>query len=737
VPAPLRSRNLQAPAFAPEARRRNRAVLFAILFLSLFVRVVYVLQSQASPAFSQPSMDALYHLEWARAFAAGHEYLPGPFFRAPLYPWFLGMLLRVFGENLLAVRLVQAAIGTVSVGLVYLVGARAFDPRTGLLAALLSGLYWVTIYFEGDLLLPVLEVFLDLLAIWLSLRVDEKPSPGRAALAGAAFGVAALVRPNVLLFCPVMLLWVYLRARRPATALPAASRAGRLAPKGVAPPIAHGAAPLAFLVALVTPIAPVTAYNGLVGGDWVLISSQGGVNFWIGNNPASDGASAVVPGTRLDWWGGYNDSIRLAETEAGRKLLPSEVSRHYSSKAWAWIRSQPRAAFLLTLWKLRLFWTDWELSNNTSERFFAFRYGPILRALPLGFGALAPLALLGFCLSARSWRRVLPVWGFLPVYMVSVIAFFVCSRFRVPALQVMAVLAAHACWRLVEMVRSRALTPLLASVAFLAAALVQVESIPAAIDRSDSKALWELGVLEAQRGHDAAAIDHFRASIALKDKYSTAHKDLGNALRRLGRNREAEESLRRAVAIDPKNVLALSSLFDLLLAAGRREDARSIALQAVESSPVYAPARYDLGRYLFLEATELKKSGADAETVRARFEQALAELKRGGELATDAPSAFRCAFAAGRIQVELGRREEALAAFERALVAVPDPPLPPAPPTNAVNDDGSWWWQCQADLLSTLDALGRSEDARMRRADLKRRFPHDPRGAKINSVAGN
>ena len=45
------------------------------------LRVVHVLGSRASPLFEAPQMDALYHLEWARAVAAGlhvlHDIVPG------------------------------------------------------------------------------------------------------------------------------------------------------------------------------------------------------------------------------------------------------------------------------------------------------------------------------------------------------------------------------------------------------------------------------------------------------------------------------------------------------------------------------------------------------------------------------------------------------------------------------------------------------------------------------------
>src|SRR5262249_33874540 len=199
-----------------------------------------------------------------------------------------------------------------------------------------------------------------------------------------------------------------------------------------------------------------------------------------------------------------------------------------------------------TLWKLRLFWTDFEFGNNASERFFAFRFGPILRALPLGFVALAPLALLGFLLAAREWKRLFPLWGFLPVYTASVVAFFVCARFRVPVLPAMAILAAHACSRLVGMIRARALLGLAGSAAFLAAAVLLVESVPAAVDRSDSLGEWELGIAAAQRGDLAAAIEHYRASIALNAHNSRVQADLGDAQRRLGRTRDAEASLRPA-----------------------------------------------------------------------------------------------------------------------------------------------------------------------------------------------
>ena len=50
-----------------------------------------------------------------------------------------------------------------------------------------------------------------------------------------------------------------------------------------------------MLLCALIPIGGVTLYNATAGGDLVLIASQGGVNFYIGNNERSDGRTAIVP----------------------------------------------------------------------------------------------------------------------------------------------------------------------------------------------------------------------------------------------------------------------------------------------------------------------------------------------------------------------------------------------------------------------------------------------------------
>ena len=55
---------------------RERWWLAGALLLALVVRVVATMQARAlNPDFYAPQMDALFHVEWARALANGTEYL--------------------------------------------------------------------------------------------------------------------------------------------------------------------------------------------------------------------------------------------------------------------------------------------------------------------------------------------------------------------------------------------------------------------------------------------------------------------------------------------------------------------------------------------------------------------------------------------------------------------------------------------------------------------------------------
>ncbi|GAF83637.1 unnamed protein product, partial [marine sediment metagenome] len=197
-----------------------------------------------------------------------------PFFRPPGYPYLLATAYRLGGLRYAAPRIIQIILGIVGCLLAALFARRWYGAGVGLVAAVLMSTYWVLIYFEGELHAPALLIVLLWAMVSFVARWTERMRFGSAVAAGILLGLAALVRPNVLALAPAILVWAAWIARR--------HRLGRCY-------VWAGAGLLAGMAAT---IAPVTVRNYAVSGDFVLISSNGGINFFIGNNADATGQVA-------------------------------------------------------------------------------------------------------------------------------------------------------------------------------------------------------------------------------------------------------------------------------------------------------------------------------------------------------------------------------------------------------------------------------------------------------------
>jgi 4-amino-4-deoxy-L-arabinose transferase-like glycosyltransferase len=429
-----------------------------ILLVALVFRGAYLIEVGRRPDFSLFYMDEEYHLEWARSLVSGvwnppyDQLKEAPYFRAPLYPFFLAGLLTVLEGSTLAVRVFQTMLGSISCVLLYVLGTKVFGRRTGLVAGLICSCYWVLAYFDTQLLLPVLLVFLLLAGMLCAYMAADRRSLPMAGFAGLVFGLFAITRPNILTFFPFLAWWAVSLRR---------SQSERVK-RWFA---------LLLIAGMVLPPIGVTLRNRIVGKDWVPIASQGGVNFYIGNNARSNGMQAVVPGTRQTWWGGYEDTRAIAEKAAGHALKASEVSDYWFRQAFSFIRSSPAAWLRLTLRKAAAFIGDVELPNN--EPYEAYRRESVtLRSIPLGFGIVFGLFLVSLPFQLRERKRLQAPgrWGdgiragfitlilvLLAIYSLSVIAFFVTGRYRVPLVPFFAMGAGFTVVAVYDLFRRRAL----------------------------------------------------------------------------------------------------------------------------------------------------------------------------------------------------------------------------------------------------------------------------------------
>ena len=424
-----------------------------VVLLALAIRIIYLLQLSQNPIFDSPILDEKIHHEWASLSAAGEDWSVDPgtgeaiaYFRAPLYIWFLAGVYKIFGiDPGFAPRLIQSLVGALGCGLLLLLGARLFNRTVGILAGLAAALNWILVFFDNELLIVPLIVFLDIAFVLLLVIAAEKRRWPLWAAAGLLMGLSAIARPNILLFAPPLCVWILLLARR--------SSGARRTYAGWKGGVGHACA---FGLALLVPILPITARNLVVGDDTVLIASQGGVNFYIGNNPDTDGVTAVVPGTSNNWWEAYFATHAMAERALGHKPKPSEVSRFFFDKGLQFWIDDPKLAAYSLMMKLRYFFCRQEYANNKCIYTFTEEFTPVTAWLPLGFWIVAPLGLLGLFISlfargsvapgrggeAPGMLRLFPLWGFILFYTLSVVIFFITARFRVPVVPFLIIYAA-------------------------------------------------------------------------------------------------------------------------------------------------------------------------------------------------------------------------------------------------------------------------------------------------------
>ena len=552
-------RNLvrRSPAGAAASRDQRRRLLLLVAMVAVAARLVYLAQAARSPFFSRPIVDAQTYDEMAVRIAAGEEPIPAPFFQPPLYPYALGLLYALFGRSLLLARLLQMAAGTASACLIFSLGEKIFGRRTGLAAALAFSLYGPMLFYEGELLAPALIVLLNLLLAGSALAAIAKPSAGRALVSGALLGLSALAM-SVVLPMALVIPWCAWRSWRRRAALPAPGRG--LALLG------------AFAAGLALVIAPVAWRNARVSGEFVPISTNGGINFFLGSGADFERKLAIRPG--YEWDELLNEPIRRGIVSAGGQ------SDYFRRKALRLIAADPAGYGRVLLRKLRQLAAGGEIMRDID--LYAFRqYSPLLsllawkRGLAFPFGLLLPLALLGMALAVRRRLRGAGLLlAFVLAHAAVLLAFFVTSRYRLNVLPFLALFAAYGGLGLWDLLRSRRWRRALPAAAGTLLLLAFCNWRAGAMSREFSAdACYNLGTRLLHEGKLEAARKWLLRATAAAPLDPGANGNLGVIHEREGRPQEARACYLRILARYPDDVRARLRLAGLCARLGELEQA--------------------------------------------------------------------------------------------------------------------------------------------------------------------
>ncbi len=431
-----------------------RAALPVVLALACAVRLIWLL---AYPTV--PYADSEWYVRAATQLAQGSGYVWDVETGRPLVGWPVGLpallaaLFVVTGPQPAVGLGLNLVVGVLLVAQTCWIGERLFNRSTGVLAALLLALSPGVVVYTSLVNTDLLFAWLAALAFWLAVRQPARAAGnaaparaiGSAVWVGVINGTGALVRATGLALLPfwILLRWTVARDLR------ALLRWGAVAAVGT------------LLVVL-----PWTARNYARFGTLIPVATNGGANFWIGNNPHAHGAFMWPHDPAL------NPLYPLIEQ---RDEVAVEREGYRLGRDWlrATLAADPQRVVTLYRAKLFYFWNAFDFGFGWNRLSAAQSGQPgagtaaVVLANLVWLGTLA-FALLGLVALALQGRRAALVqwsgFAFVLYWLALHMPFFGQDRFLMPALPFLALYAATGALALLSLAR-RAPSPALAPAA--------------------------------------------------------------------------------------------------------------------------------------------------------------------------------------------------------------------------------------------------------------------------------
>ncbi|MBX3020240.1 MAG: glycosyltransferase family 39 protein [Bdellovibrionales bacterium] len=565
--------------------------LWTVFAVAILLRLIFVWQWQDLPYALSPFLDAKAYDEWAREIAAGQWLRSTAFYQSPLYPYALALLYKITGPSALLVSVLQAFLSALTCVLVAMTAGRYFGSRAALEAGLLAAMQRALIFYSAPLLKETLMVFCIALFVHLALLALE----GRrwAALgSGAVLGLAVLLRGNLLLIFPALIVFIAWRFRR---------RAWR--------PVLAASLALAFI------LAPAAIHNFKASGDFVLSTYNGGFNFYIGNSPTATGANSYPPFVSTDAAQEEADVRRLAEEARGERLSPSQISHHWLQQGIQFVKENPGRTLALVWNKFRFFWNDHEVADNYDSEFLSREGGTVLTWPMVTFGFVVLFAVFGFALMVR---RSLPAQFLLSLtllYMGSALLFYVTDRYRLPVLLFLFPIAGAGTAAFSELMVLRQWRWLIkGALPVLPMAALCFWPLPVAQQVSDGYSWGLQATLYSDAGRDREAVEAIEKAVKAgpESVSAQAYITASTSYERLGDLPRAQSLLEEAVRIYPYDGFTFYNLGRFHFEHGRPNGALELYNKSLAVMPYHYQPYIGLGViYLQRRQFDLAREAVD------------------------------------------------------------------------------------------------------------------------------
>jgi tetratricopeptide (TPR) repeat protein len=489
---------------------------------ALGARLSFFVAFEESPLFSPVAGGhdrALYHQA-----AQGPLRPEGAYAYMPLYPIALRGAYALFGADLRVAAALGIACDTLTCMLIAMcalsLGAKL---RIAAIAGLLYALYPLAIVYSA-LTMPVsLNALMTVLFCFLALRAPRERAVSSFAL-GLVAGIATLGWAAWLAMAAA---WIAFDiARGP-------NRVKRAA---------YG---LLFALAFALPIAPVAWHNTRAEGRFVLLTTHGGFNFYIGNHERATGHPVRVRDFRMTATAMLEDAHRAAEAETGRTLTRAESSAWWREQAHVFWRSKPKAAMKLTARKALLFWHRVDVDDLRMVEQSRLLLGRFDAPWWPGFAAIGWLGLVGLLRAPQAGAlKALTLAG-----MASLVAYFITARYRLALAPLLLALGAAGATRLLDDLRARRFW--LVGLTVVAAALPV--GWPLAIRDLRATDYYNMAIQLLHANRPADALRMADAGLRTAPRDAALYHAHGEALFRLEAFSEAAEAFAACAALDPSH----------------------------------------------------------------------------------------------------------------------------------------------------------------------------------------
>ncbi len=542
-----------------------------IFVVALAVRLVVLSRLWNSPFGPGDQSDMQFYQDWAGRILHGQWTDHQAFIAMPGYPFFLAAVYRLAGVNPWLVASLNAVSESLIAVLLFVIARRVFEKtRGGVWIGILAALGWIFYEPAQVYSLVLMPTSFVVLAFWAvvfwCIDVTDRKRAGAIVpwwhflLVGVGIGIAAMFIATILFVVPLVVaaaLWKAQGIRRPLVAVTCA------------------------IAGVFAGTSPCWMHNYFIAKDPVFLSAHAGLNFWIGNNPTSNGYPQVPPGLKASERGMLTDSFTGPPRWLHRPMKRAEISRFWSQKAHDFMREHPLAWLKIVSLKAGKFWSGYEYDDLTVLANFR------THSVTLGFITFGLLAIIGVpaaVFAVRESKRAGWIVAAILLHMAALMPVFVTERYRLaaaPGLVLLASFGAHWLWKNLSAHQWKPLAIYSALTIAVACWVTSPQTQTGVLALEE----YNMGIQAlAANDLDRAEI-HLRAAAASLPDHPDVNASLGALALKRGNCEPAKRCLSAALQRDPQNCGALQNLAVIALIEHRADVAIHLLERATAVDP--------------------------------------------------------------------------------------------------------------------------------------------------------